>query len=68
MEISTILPFILPLAIIELGIRIFVIIQITKVEDRGERLRFDSQILWILIVALVNFGWVGYLIFGKVEE
>jgi predicted DNA-binding transcriptional regulator len=68
METATLLPFLIPLVAIELGIRIFVIFQITKVEERGERLRFDSVILWVLIVALVNFGWVGYLIFGKVEE
>lgn len=68
MEMSVLLPLLIPYLILEMGLRIFAIVQIVNTEKKGIRLRFDSMILWILVVALVNFGWAAYFIFGKVEE
>lgn len=68
MESMNIFALIIPYLVVELGMRIFAIVSILKAEQKGIRLRFDSMIAWILIVALVNFGWVFYFIFGKVDE
>lgn len=68
MDISNIILLLLPIAIIELGVRIYALVHIVRANNNQERFRFDSVVPWILIVALVNFGWVFYFIFGRLEE
>jgi hypothetical protein len=68
METSTMIFLLIPVLVIELGVRIFTIFQIIKADRNNERFRFDSMLIWLLIVGLVNFGWIIYYIAGKVEE
>jgi len=58
----------IPVVIIELGIRVFTVFHILKANKNGEKFRFDSMIAWLLIVGLINFGWIVYYIVGRVEE
>jgi hypothetical protein len=62
------LTLLLPLVIIELGIRIYTIYYIMKLHKQDARFRFDSHVLWAIIVGLVNFGWVAFFIFGVVDD
>lgn len=62
MDWNLVLAILLPLVAIELGFRIYAIVDILKTE---RRVRFISKKIWLLVVAIVNFGWVVYLIVGK---
>jgi len=58
------LPLIIPIILIDLFFKIYVIIDILK-EDR--MVKGGNKIVWIVVSMVVNFGWVIYLIFGKDE-
>jgi len=60
--IQNILPLLLPIVIIDLGFRIFAIVDIIK-EDR--RVKGDNKILWVIGIAIINFGWIIYFLFGR---
>ena len=62
MEWNIILAILLPLVAIELGFRIYAIVDILKAE---RHVRFIPKKIWIGIVAIINFGWVIYLIAGR---
>ncbi len=65
MEISKLLLLLLPIAIINYGIAIYCIVDILK-EERI--VKGGNKIVWILVVALINFfGWVIYLLIGREE-
>lgn len=53
----------LPLALIDLGVVIYCIVDLFK-PDR--RVRGGNKIVWLLIILLVStFGWVAYLLAGR---
>ncbi|MDZ7814775.1 MAG: PLD nuclease N-terminal domain-containing protein [Planctomycetota bacterium] len=54
------LMLVIPILLIELGIRIFALVHMLKNENlRGNR------IMWIFLILLVSlFGWLAYFIFG----
>lgn len=54
----------LPLVLIELGFRIYTIIDIYKVD---RKVKGGNKLVWALVSGLINFGWVIYLIVGKEE-
>ncbi len=56
------LPLIIPILLIDLFFKIYVIIDILK-EDRI--VKGGNKIVWIVVSMVINFGWVIYLIFGK---
>ena len=58
------LPLIIPIVLIDLIFKIYVIIDILK-EDR--KVKGGNKIVWIVVSMVINFGWVIYLIFGKDE-
>jgi hypothetical protein len=58
------LPLIIPIFLIDLFFKIYVIIDILK-EDR--MVKGGNKIVWIVVSMVINFGWVIYLIFGKDE-
>lgn len=61
--IQGLLPLLIPIVLIDLGFRIYAIIDIIK-EDR--RVKFNNnKIIWVLITALVSFGWAIYFLFGR---
>lgn len=51
-----------PLVLIELGIRVYAIMDILK-PDRVTNIMNKTP--WIIICALINFGWVIYLLVGR---
>ncbi len=52
----------MPIALIELGFKIYAIIDIHKQE---RKVRHISKIAWTLIVALISFAWIVYLLIGR---
>lgn len=62
--IGEMLPLIIPIILIDLIFKIYVIIDILK-EDRI--VKGGNKVVWIVVSMVINFGWVIYLIFGKDE-
>ena len=60
--IQELVPLLLPIILIDLGFRIYAIIDIIK-EER--RVRGNNKIIWLIVIALVNFGWVVYFLVGR---
>ena len=66
-NLTELLPILIPLLVLELGLRVFAIISILRAKTKGVTLRWDP-IIWIIIVAFVNFGWLLFFIIGRKEE
>lgn len=63
--IVEILPFLIPLLILQLVLLIIALVDLIK----RQKVRGDSKVLWALLIVLVNIiGPVVYLIFGREEE
>ena len=60
--IQELVPLLLPIILIDLGFRIYAIIDIIK-EER--KVRGNNKIIWLIVIALVNFGWVVYFLLGR---
>ena len=59
---TEILPFIIPLLILQLALMIVALVDLIK----RQRVRGDNKVLWALVIVLVNIiGPVVYLIFGR---
>jgi glucose uptake protein GlcU len=57
---------IIPLALIDLGMVIFSIVDLFK-PDR--RVKGENKLVWLLVILLVStFGWLAYLLFGREES
>ncbi|HKV84619.1 MAG TPA: PLDc N-terminal domain-containing protein [Ktedonobacterales bacterium] len=53
----------LPLAVIDLGIVIYCVVDLFKPE---RRVRGGNKIVWLLAILLIStLGWVAYLIIGR---
>jgi hypothetical protein len=63
-QVSNLLPLLVPIIILELAFRIYAIVDIL---NEARRVKGENKIIWILVVALVNFGWVVYFLFGREE-
>lgn len=64
-QVQELLPLLLPIVLIDLGLRIYAIIDLIQ-EDR--RVKGNNKIIWILVIALVSvFGWVAYFLAGREE-
>ncbi len=61
-QVSNLLPLLLPIIILDIAFRIYAIVDILN-EER--RVKGENKIIWILVVALVNFGWAIYFLFGR---
>ena len=61
--IIDILPLLIPLLLIDVGIRIYAIIDILK-EEREVTIN-NNKIVWLVIVAIVNLGGIIYLLLGR---
>ncbi len=56
---------IIPLALIDLAMVIYSIVDLYK-PDR--RVKGDNKLVWLLVILLVStFGWLAYLLFGREE-
>jgi uncharacterized membrane protein len=63
--IGRMLPFILPVLLIELGLMVFALVDVVK----RKRVRGDNKVVWILIIILVNLiGPIIYLAIGRKED
>lgn len=65
-EIKEYLPFLIPLAAVEIGLFVYTIIHIF----RHKRYKFGNRALW-LIITIIGMNFIGpilYLIFGKEED
>lgn len=61
-DFAQLLLLIVPLLIVELAMRIYVILDILK----EERIVLgNKKLLWILFTGLVTLGWVVYLVIGR---
>ena len=59
------LPFLIPLIILELGLLIFAIVDLVK----RESVRGGNKVIWALVIIIVNFiGPIIYFIFGRSEK
>ncbi len=61
---SQMLPFIIPLSLLEIGLMVWALIDVARREYvKG------NKVVWILVIALVGiFGPLIYFIFGRGEE
>ena len=56
---------IIPLALTDLAMVIYSIVDLFK-PDR--RVKGDNKLIWLLVILLVStFGWLAYLLFGREE-
>lgn len=56
----------IPLALIDLGMVIYSIVDLFKPE---RRVRGDNKLVWLLVILLVStFGWLIYLLAGRTED
>ena len=63
--IVEILPFLIPLLILQLVLLIVALVDLIK----RQKVRGDNKVIWALLIVLVNIiGPVVYLIFGREEE
>jgi len=61
---TEILPFFIPLLILQLALMIVALVDLIK----RQRVRGGNKVLWALVIVLVNIiGPVVYLIFGREE-
>jgi hypothetical protein len=59
------LPFLIPLFILEIGLLVFALLDIIK----RKRVRGNNKIIWILIIVFVEIiGSIIYLAIGRQEE
>ena len=67
-ELNTImdmLPFLIPLFLLEIGLLVFALLDVIK----RKRVRGNNKIIWILIIVLVEIiGPIIYLAVGRQEE
>lgn len=61
--IIDVLPLLIPLILLDVGIRIYAIIDILK-DERVVTIN-NNKVVWIVIAALVNLGGVIYLLLGR---
>ncbi|MCK5761995.1 MAG: PLDc N-terminal domain-containing protein [Candidatus Izimaplasma sp.] len=55
---------IIPIILIDLIFRIYAIVDIIN-EER--KVKGGNKVIWIIVIAIVNYGWVIYFVFGKDE-
>jgi hypothetical protein len=65
--IIDLLPILIPIIIIELGMRIYAIVDIVKLDQKGMKTKWNNPVLWIILVAIINFAWVVYFSIGREE-
>lgn len=57
---------IIPLALIDLAMVIYSIVDLFKTD---RRVKGDNKLVWLLVILLIStFGWLAYLLFGREES
>jgi hypothetical protein len=63
-EILGVLPFLIPLLIVEIALLVIALVDLI----RRERVRGDNKVVWALIIVLINvIGPIAYLLAGRLE-
>ncbi len=63
MDISDLLPLLLPLVLLQVGLLVWALIDLTRPE---RRVRGDSKVVWALIIVFISFfGPLLYFIVGR---
>jgi hypothetical protein len=63
--IKDMLPFLIPLSIIQLALMIIALIDLFK----REGMKSNTRVIWVLVIVLVNFfGPIIYFIFGRKDK
>lgn len=66
MNIADLLPFLIPLIVLELALVVFGLYDLTR-PDR--RVKGDNKWIWALVIVFVNFfGPLIYFLFGREED
>lgn len=60
--IIDLLPLIIPIVLLELAMRVYAVVDLMKAERDVKLL---GKTAWLLVILLVNFGWVVYLLGGR---
>ena len=64
-EITELLPFLIPILLIELALLVIAVVDIAK----REHVRGGNKIVWILIIVLINIiGPIIYLALGRQDK
>ena len=64
-DIKDMLPWLIPLIIIELGLMVIALVDLVK----RDKVRGDSKVVWALIIIFVNtIGPIVYLLGGRGED
>lgn len=63
-DILEVLPLILPIFIIDLGFKIYAVVDIYKPE---REVKWNNKLIWVIISVIVSYGWVFYFLFGRDE-
>ncbi len=65
MEIKEILPFLIPLILIELVLLVVALVDLVK----REHVRGGNKIVWVLVIIFINLiGPIVYLLLGRQEK
>ena len=63
--ISGLLPFLIPLFIIEITLIVIALIDLFK----RENMKNSTRVIWVLIIVLINLiGPIAYLLFGRKDK
>lgn len=62
MEWNQVIIILIPIVVVELGFRGYAIYDLVQSK---RKVKFFSKKLWLLLVSIVNFGWVFYLLIGR---
>lgn len=66
MTLEQLLPFLIPLVVLQLALMVFGLYDLTR-PDR--RVKGDSKLLWGIVIVVVNlFGPLVYFMFGREES
>ncbi|MHA1687701.1 MAG: PLDc N-terminal domain-containing protein [Candidatus Heimdallarchaeaceae archaeon] len=52
-------------ALIDLTLRFFAFWDLYKTKDQRTQ---SNLVIWIIVVLLINFGWLIYLLFGRIPR
>lgn len=59
------LPFLIPLIVLELALLIFALVDLVK----REKVRGGNKVVWAIIIVIINIiGPIIYLVFGRLEN
>jgi hypothetical protein len=62
--IISLLPFLIPVFLLEIGLMVWALVDISK----RERVKGNNKVVWILVVVLINLiGPIVYFLFGREE-